>query len=82
MNDRYKVILKGSGFKNDDRWEGPKPLQKGKPNWSGNRCVVEQEIKPGTYRIAAWQYEDGNVSFQISEDTQRFETTGVENDFK
>lgn len=81
-NDRFKKMLSLSAYKNEDRWEGSKPLQKGKPNWSRAKVVVQQELPPGVYRVAAWQYEDNNISVEVSLDTQPPKPQGGNDDFQ
>jgi hypothetical protein len=76
MNDRFKTVLKSSTFRNEDRWQGKEPLQKGKPNWGNGKLVIQQAIEPGTYRVGAWQYADGNMSFEVTLDTQPPEVQG------
>ena len=70
-NDRFQTIAKATGFKNEDRWQGTTPMQKGKPNWSNSKVTLHTAIPAGTYGVSIWQYADtGNISFEISSDTQ------------
>jgi hypothetical protein len=81
-NERFKTMLSLNAYKNKERWEGSEPLQKGLPNWSRKEQVVQQELPPGVYRVAAWQYADGNISVEVSLDTQPPEPQGGNDDFQ
>ena len=81
-NERFKKMLSLNAYKNQERWEGSEPLQKGLPNWSRKEQVVQQELPPGVYRVAAWQYADGNISVEVSLDTQPPEPQGGNDDFQ
>lgn len=70
-NDRYQTILKANAFKNEDRWDGTTPMQKGKPNWGNSKVTLHAPIPAGTYSVSMWAYADsGNLSFELSKDTQ------------
>ena len=70
-NDRFEKVMKATGFRNTDRWNGAAPMEKGKPNWSNSKVTIHTAIPAGIYGISLWQYADsGNVSFELSRDTQ------------
>ena len=67
--------MKANVFKNQDRWDGTTPMQKGKPNCSNGKVTLHAPIPAGTYSVSMWMYPDsGNVSFEVSQDTQAQET--------
>ena len=70
-NDRYQTIMKANVFKNQDRWDGSTPMERGKPNWSNTAVTLHAAIPAGTYSLSMWSYADsGNVSLEFSKDTQ------------
>jgi hypothetical protein len=70
-SDRFEKVMKATGFRNTDRWNGTAPMEKGKPNWSNSKVTIHTAIPAGVYGISLWQYADsGNVSFELSRDNQ------------
>jgi len=63
----YTKIGKCNLFKNDDRWQGGVPQERGAPPWSNGKFTVDQPLQPGVqYKMSAWQYSDtGNLSIDI-----------------
>jgi hypothetical protein len=71
MPDRYLKVLRGTCFRNAERWEGSVPIEQGQPNWSNSKVTIHTAIPAGTYGLSIWQYVDsGNVSFDLTRDTQ------------
>ena len=67
-DDRYgKTVMKFSLFRNHEMYENDRPIQRSKPNLSQSGLVLHAPIPAGTYKVAAWQYDDGNIGLEIQE---------------
>ncbi len=64
---KYNEVLKFTAHRNQDRFDGSAPIEKGKPNFGNGSIVLHSDLPAGEYSVSVWQYADSmNLGVNLS----------------